>query len=512
MLTQTIIESGAVRGVPTSNPDITVFRGIPFAAPPVGDNRWRAPQPVESWNGVRVCDTYGPPSMQQTPGENPAEFYTREWYTRPDQPMSEDCLYLNVWTPARDANEKLPVMVWIFGGGMCFGYTSEMEFDGEHIASHGVVMVSVNYRLNSFGFLAHRELTEEAAERGEPGTNFGLLDQSAGLRWVKRNIAAFGGDPENVTLFGQSAGGRCTWMHIAAPSDRGLFHKAIVQSGGLGGGISNYPSLAQSEQAGAEFLRYLGVSSIAEARRIPAATLLDRTLTYHGHRWGPTIDGTFLPTSPMKAVASGMAADVRLLLGSTTGDPAGFRMGEDPEKFHRFARTQYGEDYAEFASLSGIDSAEKLREYYDSPSFSPFERGNAFAAGCFAEQGRPPVYLYRFSPDIPGDDAGAFHSSDLWFVFETLAKSWRPFGDKHYTLARRMGRYWTNFAKNGNPNGADENGIPLPSWLAAGQDGWHVQWLGNDIHSIDEEPDALMELELRRLRLEADREKAGGDR
>ncbi len=510
MLTQTRTENGAVRGVPTANPEVTVFRGIPFAAPPAGENRWRAPQPAESWNGVRVCDTFGPPSMQQTPGENPAEFYTREWYTRPDQPMSEDCLYLNVWTPARGADEKLPVMVWIFGGGMCFGYTSELEFDGECIAGHGVVMVSVNYRLNSFGFLAHRELTEEAAGRGEPGTNFGLLDQSAGLRWVRRNIAAFGGDPDNVTLFGQSAGGRCVWMHIAAPSDRGLFQKAIVQSGGLGGGISNYPGLAQAERAGAEFLRYLGVSSVAEARRIPALTLRDGTLSYKAHRWGPTIDGAYLPVSPMKAVASNTAANVRLLLGSTTGDPAGFRMGDNPETFHQRMRALYGEDYAGFARLSGIDSAEKLRAYYDSPSFSPFERGNAFTARCFAAQGRPPVYLYRFGPDIPGDNAGAFHSCDLWFVFETLAKCWRPFNDHHYALARRMGRYWTNFAKTGDPNGADEDGAPLPRWQAADRDGWHVQWLGNSIHGIDEAPDPLLELELRRLALEAEREKAGG--
>ena len=510
MLMQTNIASGAIHGVPTANPDVTVFRGIPFAAPPVGENRWRAPQPVASWPGVRVCDTFGPPSMQQTPGENPAEFYTREWYTRPDQPMSEDCLYLNVWTPAHSTDEKLPVMVWLFGGGMCFGYTSEKEFDGEHIASHGVVMVSVNYRLNSFGFLAHRELTQEAIRRQEPGTNFGLLDQSAGLRWVKNNIAAFGGDPDNVTLFGQSAGGRCTWMHIAAPSDRGLFQKAIVQSGGLGGGLSTYPDLAQSEQAGAEFLRYLGVASIAEARHIPASTLRDKTTAYHGHRWGPTIDGTFLPVPPMTAIASGTAANVRLLLGSTTGDPAGFRMGDDPEAYLKRARTLYGNDYTEFARLSGIDSPETLRAYYDSPSFSPFERGNAFAARCFATQNRPPVYLYRFGPDIPGDDAGAFHSCDLWFVFETLSQCWRPFTDQHHALARGMGLYWTNFAKTGDPNGLDKAGVPLPHWQPAGQDGWHVQWLGNDIHSIDEEPDPLLELELKRLALEAEQAKAGG--
>ena len=508
MLRETRTENGAVRGIPAADPKVTVFRGIPFAAPPVGELRWRAPQPAADWSGVRVCDTFAPISMQDPPGVQP-NFYSKEWSIDPDVPMSEDCLYLNVWTPANRTDERLPVMVWIFGGGMCFGNTSEIEFDGERIARRGVVMVSVNYRLNAFGFLAHRELTEEADKLGEPGTNFGLLDQSAGLRWVKRNIANFGGDPDNITLFGQSAGGRCTWMHIASPADRGLFQKAIVQSGGLGGGITRYPALRQSEAAGAEFLRYLGVSSIAEARRLSSQEVLDKVLSYQGHRWGPTIDGKYLPISPLKAIADNLANDVCLLAGSTARDPDGFRMGMDVDAFHRRARDIYGEKYAAFADLAGIDSPEKLSEYYDSPAFSTFDQGNAFAARKFAEQGRPPVYLYRFNPDIPGDDAGAFHSSDLWFVFETLAKCWRPFQGKHYDLARRMCNYWTNFAKTGNPNGPDNDGVPMPEWRPAGMEEWHVQFFGNEICSIDGHPDPLMELELSRLACEAAQEKAG---
>ncbi len=509
MLRETTIETGRVRGIAAANPRITVFRGIPFAAPPVGDLRWRAPQPAKSWEGVRKCDTFGSPSMQEAPGEDDTGFYTKEWYVKPDEPMSEDCLYLNVWTPAKSADEKLPVMVWIFGGGMCFGYTSEMEFDGERIAQRGVVFVSVNYRLSSFGFLAHPELTEEGRAHGECGTNFGLMDQRAGLRWVKKNIAAFGGDPDNVTLFGQSAGGRCTWMHIASPWDRGLFQKAIVQSGGLGGGITRYPDIKQAESAGEKFLSYLGVSTIDEARKIPAEELLAKTLSYKDTRWGPVIDGSYLPMSPFKAITTDQANPVKLMLGSTLDDPDGFRMKGDCAMFLERAKKMYGDDYDEFARLAHLDSQARLEAYYKEPAFSIFEQGNTYAAQQYLEHGHDGVYLYRFNPDIPGDDAGAFHSSDLWFVFETLGKCWRPFKGWHYDLARMMCNYWTNFAKSGNPNGPDNDGAPMPQWLPVDESGYHVQQLGNIVRSIPDTSDALMSFELRRLKRQADMEKIG---
>ena len=249
MLRETKTENGWVRGIPAADPRITAFKGIPFAAPPVGDLRWRAPQPAENWEGVRDCARFGPISMQETPGVG-GGFYDKEWHVDPDIPMGEDCLYLNVWTPAKSADEKLPVMVWIFGGGMTCGYTAEMEFDGERIARRGVILVSVNYRLSVFGYLAHPALTEEAKAHGEIGDNFALLDQQAGIRWVKRNIAAFGGDPENITVFGQSAGGRSTWMQVVSPTNKGLFQKAIVQSGALDSGIATYPDLSQAEKEG----------------------------------------------------------------------------------------------------------------------------------------------------------------------------------------------------------------------------------------------------------------------
>ena len=510
MLRKTVTENGRVQGMAASDPRITVYRGIPFAAPPVGQLRWRAPQPAENWEGTRICNVFGPPSMQELPGEKPG-FYTKEFYTQPESEMSEDCLYLNVWTPADKADEKLPVMVWIFGGGMSVGYTSEMEFNGERLARRGVIVVSVNYRLNSFGFLAHPELTAEGAQNGESGTNFGLLDQNAGIRWVKRNIAYFGGDPDNITVFGQSAGGRCTWMHIASPQNKGLFRRAIVQSGGLGGGITRYPDRENAEQSGIRFLEHLGVKSIAEARQMSAEELRDKTDTFTGYRWGPVIDYQYLTMSPLAAVYTGAANQVDLLVGSTMRDPDGFRMGNDVDGFLARAEKMYGEQYPEFKRLAAIDSAEKLQAYYETAAFSIFERGNAFAARQYAKQGRNPVYMYRFNPSIPGDDAGAFHSSDLWFVFETLANCWRPFQGKHYDLARKMCNYWANFARSGDPNGPDNDGIMMPEWKPCGANEWHTLFLCDEIWAEDRAPDALMEFEIKLLEAQARKEATGNE-
>ena len=509
MLRTTITENGAVRGIAASDPRITVYRGIPFAAPPVGHLRWRAPQPAYNWTGVRICDTFGPPSMQEVPGSNPG-FYTREFYIAPDTPMSEDCLYLNVWTPAMTEGEKLPVMVWIFGGGMNVGYTSEMEFDGERIARRGIVLVSVNYRLNAFGFLAHPQLTREGHEHGEPGTNFGLLDQQAGLRWVQKNIQYFGGDPNNVTLFGQSAGGRCVWMHIAAPEEKGLFHRAILQSAGMGGGITRYPSLDCSEEAGKQFFMHLGVQTVEEARALSAEKIRDKALTFNAYRWGPVIDEVYLIEEPLSAVTSGRANNVDLLMGSTLRDPDGFRMGDHVNDFKMRAKKVYGADWEEFLRLAMIQTSAQLEAYYESPAFSTFEIGNAYAAAQWVAHGRHPAYLYRFGPEIPGDHAGAFHSSDLWFVFETLAKCWRPFTGKHYDLARKMCNYWTNFAKTGNPNGLDHDGSPMPQWQACDKNGHHVMCFGDVITSDDRPVDDLMRFELERLKRGAASGKNGG--
>ncbi|MCR5033585.1 MAG: carboxylesterase family protein, partial [Lachnospiraceae bacterium] len=210
MLREVRTENGVVRGLPAADPRITSFKGIPFAAPPIGKNRWRAPQPAENWEGVRNCFEWAPIAMQDTPGLG-TDIYCREWHVDPQIAIDEDCLYLNVWTPAKKADEKLPVLVWYFGGALQWGYPSEMEFDGERLARRGIIVVSVNYRLGAFGFLTSPEIVKEAPDAP---ANFGHLDQKAGLMWVVRNIAAFGGDPENITIAGQSAGGGSTLAQL----------------------------------------------------------------------------------------------------------------------------------------------------------------------------------------------------------------------------------------------------------------------------------------------------------
>ena len=259
MLREVRTENGVVRGLPAADPRVTSFKGIPFAAPPVGDLRWKAPQPAKDWDGVLDCYKFAPISMQHIPGLDETNIYTREWNVDPEIPMDEDCLYLNVWTPAKKTDEKLPVFVWYFGGGLREGNPAEMEFDGERIARRGVVVVTVNYRLNCFGFLSHPELT---AENPEAPANFGHLDQQAGTRWVKRNIAAFGGDPENITIGGQSAGALSVIAQLCSPQNEGLFQKAIVMSGLI---ISPYkPAFMKTfthkemEEWGVKFFDFLG--------------------------------------------------------------------------------------------------------------------------------------------------------------------------------------------------------------------------------------------------------------
>jgi len=277
MLRQTIIRNGKVRGLPGNDPRITVYKGIPFAQPPVGDLRWKAPHPCEDWEGTLEAYNFGPISVQDQPAVG-TDIYCKEWHVVPDIPMSEDCLYLNVWTPAKTTDEKLPVLFWIFGGGFQWGYTAEMEFNGERLARRGIVVVSVNYRLAALGFLAHPNLT---AESPDAPANFGLLDQQAGLRWVKDNISAFGGDPDNITIAGQSAGGGSVLNQITNEDNFGLIKGAVIMSGmirfpGDGDDILLPVTLEKAEAKGKEFLNFLGVNSIEEARKLDAFFIRDK--------------------------------------------------------------------------------------------------------------------------------------------------------------------------------------------------------------------------------------------
>ncbi len=461
MLRETKTENGLVKGFPGTDARITVYKGIPYAADTSGENRWRPPQPAKNWAGIRECYEFGPITMQKIPGRDPDAFYSREWHVDPQVPMGEDGLRVNIWTPAKSAGEKLPVMVWIFGGGLQEGYAHEMEFDGERIASRGVVLVSIGYRVNVFGLLAHPDIT---AENPEAPANFAFLDQRAGIEWVRRNISGFGGNPENITIFGQSAGAFSVLAQMSSPQTKGLFQKGIIES--IGGVAPVYPtctslpckSLEEAEREGVAFFEKLGVKTLAEARALDA-DYIEQTFHACGYFWGAVVDGKFLQKTLNEYVLSDELHPIPFMIGNTTDE---FQVAPapdvTPEAFAREKMGPYAQTYLEICGRSGLPMEKAV-------AIGQMDLGNKLMCEICAGQGRK-LYSYVFGPTIPGDDAGAFHSSDLWFEFETLMKCWRPFDGHHYDLARKMCNYWTNFAKTGDPNGKDADGTPMPQWRA----------------------------------------------
>lgn len=460
-------ENGTVRGIEAADPRITAFKGIPFAAPPVGENRWRAPQPCKDWEGVLDACRFAPISVQDTPGLG-TDIYCREWHVDPDIPMDEDCLYLNIWTGAKNPEEKQPVVVWFYGGGLQWGYPAEMEFDGERLARRGIVVVTVNYRINVFGFFAHPEITKN---QPDAPSNFGSLDQQAGLKWVIRNIAAFGGDPENITIAGQSAGGGSVMSQMACPANKGLFQKAIIQSAmicdpyGPEENIGTPMPMAEAEKKGEEFFAFLGVDSLEEARKLDAFYIRDKYGEYarEHSRFFTIQDNCFCVGEPAKLIMENKHHNVPMLAGNTADEFLNGIPAATEEELRQKAEEIFGEKAAAFlscpeslqkdgngnyASVSGIECMVKA------VFLKNRENGNEV-----------PCYYYRFDADIPGwDHPGTFHSVELWFFFETLAKCWRPYVGKHYDLARQMCNYWCNFVKTGNPNGQDADGSDMPLW------------------------------------------------
>lgn len=459
-------ENGTVRGIEAADPRITAFKGIPFAAPPVGENRWREPQPCKNWEGVKECYRFAPISVQDTPGVGDG-LYDREWHVDKDIEMSEDCLYLNVWTNAKTPDDKLPVVVWFFGGGLQWGYPAEMEFDGERVARRGVVVVSVNYRINVFGFLSHPEIT---AQQPDAPANFGNLDQQAGLKWVIRNIAAFGGDPENITIAGQSAGGGSVLSQIAAPSSKGLFKRAIIQSAFIrnpydGSDIGTPEPIESAEKNGENFFEFMGVHSLEEARKLDAFYIRSKYAEYaQSHpRMFTVLDNKFCIGTPTDVYNSNKELQIPILAGNTEDEFPNFInakdeneyrikvkeiMGASAEEFFKFPEATKHDGNGNYARVSGIECTAKT-----------------VALTKEKQKDAAPFYYYRFAPEIPGwDHPGTFHSVELWFFFETLAKCWRPFNGKHYDLARQMCNYWCNFIKTGNPNGEDHDGTMMVEW------------------------------------------------
>ena len=469
MFTIAKTENGLVRGLPCPNPYVTSFKGIPFAAPPVGKNRWRVPQPAEDWAGVRDCFEFAPPGMQDIPVVY-GDFYSKEWNQSIDVKPSEDSLYLNIWTPAKTPDEKLPVMVWIFGGGLQGGYPGEMEFDGERIASRGVILVSVAYRTNVFSWFAHPEITAECG--GKYCTNFGLFDQKAGIDWVGRNIANFGGDPDNITIFGQSAGGRSTVAQLVSPLNEGGYIKKVIHQSGTGINIAvaghgtDYYNLAEAEECGKRFFDYMGVKTLEEARALDPFYVLKKGSEFRNKRlgqWQFIVDGCFLPDQPVKMLAENRRLQIPVIAGSTTGEFFNVLRGKTLDEFEKNARALFGDYTDEFLKLCEFEKGD-LDHCLELSALNGSAAGSRLLCMRAKDAGLP-AWLYIFDPEIPGPDhPGVFHSSDLWFVFESLGKCWRPFRGKHYDLARQVCNYWTNFAKYGDPNGLDDDGTPMPEW------------------------------------------------
>ena len=413
------IEGGAVQGVPSATSGVTVFKGIPYAAPPVGDLRWREPQPVLPWEGVKVADTFGPIPWQEDLSK--MDLYGKEFYADGMPEMSEDCLYLNIWAPSKAVSKggKLPVALWIHGGAFKHGFSNEITFDGDDWAERGVILVTFNYREGVLGFLGHKFLAEEEGAELRSG-NYALYDMVAALTWVRNNIAAFGGDPDNITVFGQSAGARSVQTLVSGPLTEGMIAKAIIQSGG---GINpelqgREPYYEQVWDAGKAFCDYAGYTTLEQMRAASPQDIMHKYAEYEA-------DGNSIPIGPMvdmkmngesftTAASQNHIPDIPYMIGSTAGDGM-----------------QRANDIAEFCAS---------RNYYEGK----------------------PVFDYLFTRRLPGDDAGAFHSAELWYMFGTLDRCWRPFTDGDRELSRQMLDAWTNFCKYGNPCGAEQTGFWLP--------------------------------------------------
>ncbi len=470
-IVQTQVETGKVRGALCANPSYTVFRGIPYACQTSGANRFAPPLPAESWDGERVCDAFSDICFQPVheSGTPFADFFIKEFYPY-QYPQSENSLCLNIWTPAESVDDALPVMVWIHGGGLGSGYGHEMEFDGEAIARRGVVLVTINYRVDVLGWFAHPDLSRESGHHGSG--NLWLLDQIAALRWVQRNIANFGGDPANVTIFGQSAGGISVISHLISPLSEGLFAKAIIQSGSFAvGGGWPVASLAEGEAWGVKACEILGIT--VQALRDMTGQEAFRALHYaQDNGAGPMprylLGHAALPEAPDRAFALGLAKNIPVVVGSVTGDNSLFPQPD-----------LKGQELLEHAleSRLGSQSSDFLSQYPISDQGGDIARAIIQAGAKFgdiavaegqASNNHQPVFVYYFDTFIPGHnivpfvpDGEAYHSAELWYVFGVLQRCWRRFDGRHYNLSQNMTDYWTNFAKQGDPNG---NG--LPSWPA----------------------------------------------
>ena len=502
--------NGVVESTAAPVAGVRSFKGIPFAQPPVGDLRWREPQPVKNWSGARNADKFGPRCMQRTgPG---ADYWFRS------DGMSEDCLYLNVWTPAKSASDRLPVLVYIFGGGFSNGDGSEPRYDGESMARKGIVAVSVNYRTNVFGFFVHPELTKESPHKASG--NYGLLDQNAALHWVQRNIAAFGGDPKRVTIAGESAGSISVSALMASPLSRGTIAGAIGESGSMTTSLPPRPR-ADAEQDGVKFAAAAGAGSLA-ALRAMSAEQIQEVATKAGVRFSTALDGYFLPKSVTAILETGEQAKIPLLAGSNTEEQGARSVlgtaEPTPENFANAVKKLYGDRADQVLKVYTASTPEEVLQAATDLASARFV---GFSTWQWTEMhlktGGKPVYRYmyarvrpRFTPPEgqqpagggapgrggpPAAPRGASHSAEIQYAMGNLdldkRYAWEP---ADYKVSEVMQAYFANFIKTGNPNGAG-----LPEWptYAAGTS---YQRMRIDVNSKAEpEPERARYLVLQEL-------------
>ena len=491
------IRNGLVEGLPAADPRITSFKGIPYAAPPVGELRWKAPQKAKDWNGVLKAWSFAPWPVQKKPGMDPDKVYTREWQVDSEVEMSEDSLYLNVWTPSKTFDEKLPVYIWFYGGGFQEGSTAEMEFDGERIARRGIVVVTVGYRLNAFGFLAHPLIS---AESPDAPTNFGFLDQRQSMIWVKENIAAFGGDPDNVTIGGHSAGGGSVLAQYASPTTKGLFDRIVIDSGVrqlVYRPVRPPYTLKEAEKLGISLFEALGVKTLAEARKLDPFVIRDKVQELKMFI-GPVEDGVFTIGNHHEMLMNNQCDIKPMMVIHTSTEFPGVPPVDSLAGLAEYARAEFGEDAEEFLRIVKSEGGSLLESKYKATVNELEFTCRLFGEMKTATGEKTPMYYCVFGPDYPGwDDPGCFHGADLWFFFETLAKCWRPFKGHHYDLARQMCNYLANFIKCGDPNGPDADGRPMPQWDPYTAEDPCRMYFGRKIFADREKPSELMQFLLR---------------
>jgi para-nitrobenzyl esterase len=447
------VEGGQLSGVPGKDPAITAFKGIPFAAPPVGDLRWKAPKPVLAWQGVKKADQFGNSCIQNIVAERKP--WTYEFMTHTS--ISEDCLYLNVWTGARAAGEKRPVYMYIHGGGNTEGSGAVPVYDGEGLAKKGVIVVTVNYRLGIFGFFTHPELTKESDVHSSG--NYALLDLIAALHWIHDNIAAFGGDPNRVTIGGQSAGASNTHSLVASPLAKGLFHGAIAESGSSvnGLGLMNARTLADQEQVGVKFAEAKGAHSVADLRKMSWQEI---TAPVQGltARFSTVVDGYVQPMPAGEMFAQGKQNDVPTLTGCNKDDMGGGNPhpNTNAQQFQSQAQQRYADLAAAFLKLYPSATDDEARASYNESAWDSMRTSMYMWSVNRAKTAKTKAYTYYWDHTLPGPDAdqyGAFHTSEVPYAMNTLYMSDRPLTDTDRKIADTVSSYFANFIRTGDPNG-----------------------------------------------------------